>query len=420
MENTTAFVMTHESDPHRRATSLSVQALSLVRSLGRRGVRVVRLHPNHLDAGLRSRYCAAVEPCPDLYQSETRLLEFLEGLAQRHPGRRVLIPASDDCAWFLATHRERLGTHFQLPVPARGVMERIIDKRAQYEAAEALGVPVPETWYPESQAELRELLPKLRNYPYVIKPTVAHRWRLASMRRVSAGRKGIRVADARELLDAYEQLGAQARGVMLQEVIGGRDEQLYTFLGYFDRDARPLAYCLRSKIRQLPVDFGYCTLTVTCRQPQVQTQSLRLLRGLGYHGLVGVEWKLDPRTGLYKLIEINARAVNTIGIAAACGVDLPYIAYRDALGEPLPPVTDWRQGVKWRRFLQDWAAARTLHRQGRLSLGQWWRSLRGPAVGAVFAWDDPAPSVVDMGAFLRRRAGRRLSAMRRPAPTAGS
>ena len=403
MTDATAFVMTHESDPSRTGRSLSVQALALTRSLGRRGVPVVRLHPNRLDASLSSRYCIRHEICPDMYRSEDDLLEFLDELAARSPERKVLLPASDDCALFLSRHSQRLSGSYALPCPDGAMMERIIDKRRQYEVAERMGVPIPETHFPADLQELQALLPGLRNYPYVIKPTVAHSWRLASMREISGGRKGVRADNAEQLLAAYRDLGEHARGVMLQEVIGGPDERLYTFLAYFDRASQPLGYCIRSKIRQRPIDFGYCTLTVTCDEPQVREQSLRLLQGLGYHGIVGVEWKHDPRTGLYKLIEINARAVNTIGIAAACGVDIPYMAFKDALGEPLPAVTSWKIGTKWIRLTQDIGAARSLQRQGRLSWRDWLRSLRGPLVEAVFARDDLRPFLIDNLAYVKRR-----------------
>ncbi len=398
-----AFVLTHESDPGRSIKTLSAQALAITRSLGRHDVEVVRVHPNRLDSGLGSRYCAKVEICPDLYESEEQLVDYLERLAARYPGTRVLIPATDDCAQFVGRHWERLARCFALPSPSGEVMGQIIDKRRQYAAAEGLGLPIPDTWFPADRAEVEALAPRLGNFPYVIKPTVAHYWRLASMRGVSGGRKAIRVETVEELLSAYDQLGRQAKGVMLQEVIGGGDERLYTFLAALDQDSRPLGYCVRRKFRQWPVDFGYCTMTVSCDEPQVREQSLRLLQGLGYQGIAGVEWKHDPRTGLFKLIEINARAVNTIGLAPACGVDLPYLAYMDAIGQPLPPVKSWKPGVKWVRITQDLMAAWTLHRLGRLTYRDWWQSLKGPLVDAVFAWDDPRPFLSDCGASLRRK-----------------
>ncbi len=412
MDGVTAFVMTHESDPGRTQKSLSVQALTLTRALGRRGVSVVRIHPNRMDIGLSSRYCAAVEVCPDFYLSEERLVEYLEQLSERYPGKRVLIPASDDSALFLSRHWARLAAKYAIPAPNGKVMEKIIDKRLQYAAAEAVGVPIPETHYPASTAEAEALARTLRNFPYVIKPTVAHEWRLASMKRVSQGKKGLRVDTPEELASHYRRLGDRAGEVMLQEIIQGSDQSLFTFIGYLDADSKPLGYCVRSKIRQKPVDFGYCTLTVTCENQMVVDQSLKLLRGMRFHGIVGVEWKLDPRSNQYKLIEINSRAVNTIGIAPACGVDVPYIALCDAVGSPLEPVLRWRSGVKWVRLSQDVLAARTLYRRGQLTLPRWLWSLKGPRTHAVLAFDDLAPvlSMLRQDFTLRLlRWSRRLS-----------
>jgi len=388
----TAFIITHEPDPNRKLSSTSLIALALTRSLGRHGVRVVRLHPNALDHSLCSRYVSEVAHCPDMYQSGSGLVDWLVALADRFAGPRVLIPASDDCAEFLGANRARLETRYALCAAPEAVMETLVNKRRQYEAAQRLGIPIPETYFPSSRDEVETLAATISNYPYIIKPLVAHTWRLASMQRVSQGRKAITVRTPQDLLEAHASMGADFRDIMLQEVIGGRDEQLFTFLAYFRQDATPLAYCVRRKIRQLPVDFGYCTMTVSCHDDRVVDQSIRLLQGIGFTGIGGVEYKYDAATGQYKLIEINPRPVNTIGLAPACGVDLPWIAYRDLVGEAVEPVTTWQDGVTWYRAWADLLAVRRLKRQGGPTELDWLRSLRGPRTEATFARDDWRPA----------------------------
>jgi predicted ATP-grasp superfamily ATP-dependent carboligase len=233
---------------------------------------------------------------------------------------------------------------------------------------------------------------------------VAHIWRLASMRKISKGRKAHIVRTPEELRRAYAAMGDGPQEVMIQEVIGGRDEQLFTFLAYLNRESVPLAYCVRSKIRQFPVDFGYCTMTVSCHNDAVVEQSLRLLQGIGYSGICGVEFKFDSATGEYKLIEINARPVNTIGIAPACGVDIPYIAFRDLLGEKVEAVTTWRAGVRWYLLTQDFWAVRALRAHGGESFAEWLASLRGKHTEAVIAWDDMRPAA----GFYFQELGKRL------------
>ena len=161
----TAFVLTHQSDPAQKEKGISLIALALTRSLGRQGVPVVRVHPNRLDYGVTSRYCDAQELCPDLYASEEALTEYLLETARRYPPPRVLIPASDDCVNFVAKYHHRLSAAFRIVGPGWDVMRKLADKRSQYEHAAALGITVPETYFPGRLADVEELVCRLDNYP---------------------------------------------------------------------------------------------------------------------------------------------------------------------------------------------------------------------------------------------------------------
>lgn len=394
----TAFVITHESDPNRKTMGMSIIALTIARALGRKDVRVVRIHPNHLDYSLKSKYWSNIEICPNFYESEEDLLIFLLGLEKKYDSPRVLIPASDDCAYFVAKYQDKLNRVFEIPVPQKNVMEKLTNKKSQYEVAQSLGLPIPETYFPTSMDDVKKLVQKINNYPYVIKPTIAHKWRLAANKNISQGKKGHTVNNTAELINKCAEIGIDDQEIMVQEIIGGRDERLFTFLSYFNKNAEPLAYCIRSKIRQCPIDFGYCTLTESCYDDTVKNQSIKLLKSIGYHGISGIEWKLDPKTEQYKLIEINPRAVNTTGAAIACGVNLPYIAYLDKIKQNVEPVTQWKEGIKWIWFLQDIWAARELNNNGALTFPEWWKSLKGEKVHAIFAIDDLRPFI---GYFLK-------------------
>lgn len=402
----TAFVLTHRSGEDPGAWCASLQALAITRSLGRRGVRVVRLHPGTRELSLASRYCWRAEHCPNVHESQPALLKFLLNLKKTYPERGVLIPASDDTAAFLGRHREALARAFRVVAPSAQCVGTIIDKRRQYDAARELGIPIPATYFPHDLGEAQALARSLKRYPYIIKPNVAHRWRLARVRSHmrTPGAKAVVVRDPAELVAEYRAIARYDRDVMVQRVVGGPDTELYGFFGYFDAASRALGFCVRRKIRQLPLGFGYCTLIESCREDAVVAQSLRLLEGLRFQGIVGVEWKRDPDTGEPLLLEVNARATNTTALPPACGVDLPWIAYADAIGEPVVPVTQWRCGVKWVWLAEDlWAA-----RQLGLGAAGWLRSLRGEKVGAVYAADDPRPALADAGRFVTTALGRRL------------
>lgn len=408
MKKTTAFVISHEPDANRTAKdqATSIIALTLTRALGREGVKVVRIHPNHFDDSLYSRYSSATEICPDLYASENDLVDFLTDLGDRYPGKKVMVPASDDCSLFLARRAHELEGHFVLLNPRPATMESVKDKRRQYELALEVGVPIPETYFPESNDDLIEIAGQLSDFPYIIKPLEAQKWRLRQYANVASGNKAITVHSRAELIREYQRISADDESLMIQEIITGKDEHLITFLGYCSDSHKPLAHCIRSKLRQSPVDFGYCTATVTCHNDVVERYAKRLLNQCQYTGIVGIEFKYDPATNDYKLIEINTRPVNTLGISMACGVNLPVIAYRDVIGKKQAAVSNWEDGVIWIRLAQDLAAACELRRRGRLSIPQWFRSIRGKRVHALLALDDMRPCMKFHARYVWRQVGK--------------
>jgi predicted ATP-grasp superfamily ATP-dependent carboligase len=119
----------------------------------------------------------------------------------------------------------------------------------------------------------------------------------------------------------------------------------------------------------------------------VVESGLKLLRALGFHGLSQVEFKRDPRDGAHKLMEVNPRLFQWHGLAAACGVDLPLIAYRDLTGEQVEPVSANGSRKRWAITLLP---------------GESPAPQRPPYVDAVFARDDLKPALVQVARLLRR------------------
>ena len=388
-----AFVFNNIGDPKGKGKQINLSTLAVVRSLGRRGVPVILITNQDRDGVAKSKYVTRVESCPSMQDSQGQLLEFFADLGRRYPGAKVLLPTVDECAWFVGKYHELLRQDFIIPAPDNRAMSKINNKRFQYEAAQQLAIPIPETYFPLTLADVDVLAGKISNYPYVIKPNVSFEWKLQTAESQSRGKKGLAVNNPKELMAIAKAIFVPGQEFMVQEVIGGRDQRLVTFLGFFSEKHQPVSWFIRKKMRQSPLDFGYCTMTESCHDPLVLEQSVRLLQAIEYQGIAGVEWKLDPTTETYKLIEINGRPVNTTGCAMASGVDLPAIAYFHAIGSPLAPVTDWQDGQRWAWLAMDFWAARELAGQGQGSFWQWWREARSIKANAVLARDDLALSL---------------------------
>jgi D-aspartate ligase len=350
-----------------------VNGLAAVRSLGRAGVRVLALDHRPSALGFRSRYAEPVlTPDP---QDEEAFVAFLAGLEVE---QAPLFATHDEPLNAIARNAERLGDRFLYPFPPWEVLARIQTKRGQLEAAEAAGIPVPRTSYPASAAEARAAAEEL-GLPVLVKPSSTEGFK----RRFK--RQAFRCDTAAEAEDAYVQ--AEPYEPMVQEVIPGGDGELYTLGSYLRADGEPLGLFSGRKLRQTPPGVGTCRVGEAVWVEDVVDSGLKLLRALGFHGLSQVEFKRDPRDGAYKLMEVNPRLFQWHGLAAACGVDLPLIAYRDLTGEHVEPVSANGSRKRWAITLLP---------------GESPAPQRPPYVDAVFARDDLKPALVQVARLLRR------------------
>ena len=346
-----------------------VNGLAAIRSLGHAGVRVLAIDHRPSALGFRSRYGEAML-CPDVRNDESQFVDFFRRL-----GTVAVFPTHDQELNVLARHLSELSV--LAPFPAWDVLERVQSKRLQLEQAEAVGVAVPRTHYPGSADDARVAGGEL-GYPVLVKPghPVGFKQRFR--------RQAFRCETEAELVEAYAN--AQEFEPMVQELVPGGDDTLYTVGSYLARDGRPLGVFCGRKLRQTPRGVGTCRVGEAVWVDEAVDAALTLLRAFEYFGLSQVEFKRDPRDGSFKLMEINPRLWQWHGLASACGVDLPRIAYADLVGEPAPH-------AQMNGFGKRWAIT--------LLPGEGPALQRPPYIDAVFALDDPRPGFVHLARVVR-------------------
>jgi D-aspartate ligase len=360
-----------------------VNGLSAIRSLARIGVLVVALDHRPAALGLRSRLAVPVLGPPPAEADLFR--EHLAAVCDALGRPAVAFPTHDD--YLVAVNRSP--DDLLLPFGPRDLIEQIQAKRFQYDAAQRAGVPLPATFHPASEQEARraaELIP----YPAVMKPS------LGSGFKQRYGRPLLEAADAAELMAAY-RLG-EPFAPMFLELIPGGDDRLWTVGSYLDSGGAALGVFCGRKLLQAPAGVGTCRVGESVWDDAAVDGALALLRELGFHGISQVEYKRDPRDGSLRLMEVNARLWQWHSLAAACGVDLVAIAYRDALGLPVEAATSRHAGR--RRWV---ALVRHLResRRDRLGMRGTLAPLRPPFSEPVISLRDPMPAVHQIYGALR-------------------
>jgi D-aspartate ligase len=366
--------------------------LDIVRDLGRHGVPVLALDPDPAAIGLRSRY-ATGRVCPSPLEDEEAFLTALETLGEQLPQRVVAFPSHDEFIWPLSRHAERLESWFIVPFSRWDVMAAVHDKRAQMEAAWRAGVDTPKTVFVGSGAELEAAAGEIR-FPAVLKPVESLAFKLRFHRHILDVETP---AELQRIYDKVDDLGV----LMLQERIPGGEDELWTVGSYLDAESRPLAVFTGHKLRQYPHAGGSCLAGVSRWDDKLADAALRLLQELHFHGVSQVEFKRDPRDGRFCLMEINARHWKWHGLAARCGVNLSYAAYRDAVGDPYIARRQ-QDGVKWIVANKDVPLALLEIARRQRSAPEYLRSLKGTRMDGLHALDDPLPGLLNAGAVAKQ------------------
>ena len=333
-----------------------VNGLAAVRSLGRAGLRVLAVDHRPSALGFRSKYAEPVL-APDPFTDEQGFVNRVRAL-----GELVVFPTHDDSLNAIARHADDLAV--LTPFPDWSLLERMQSKRAQLDGAAAAGLDIP--------------APDPGTFPVIVKPDRSVEFK----RRYR--RQAFRCETQAELDDALAK--TDEFGPIVQDLIPGGDDTLYTVGSYLDADGEALGVFCGRKLRQTPPGIGTCRVGEAVWVQEVVDAALTLLRAFGYRGLSQVEFKRDPRDGRYRLMEINARLWQWHGLAAACGVDLPLIAYRDLTGGTVPEGHMNGDGKRWAITLLP---------------GETPAPQRPPYVDAVFALDDPKPGLVHLARVAR-------------------
>jgi len=376
----------------------SVNGLSFARSLGRRGVSALMLAGNRF-LGIYTRYAKSIV-LPAIEARPDEWLDLLESVGSRLRTPGVLFTTSDSSCLLVARHRERLQRYFRFDLPDLAALERIVNKRSQYEIARDAGIPIPETHFPESSDEARQVARSVA-YPCLLKP---YRSMGSRTYKYLNGRKVVVVGSPPELIATYQTLADAGVPVMVQAIIPGEDTALFGYLALWDSDGRELASVTKQKLRQFPQHYGDGSLQITVDAPEVGQLATRLLRALDFRGFGCVEFKFDARDRSFRLVECNPRTASGNQLAIRAGVDFPWLGYQHLTGVALPESTPRaRPGIKHINEEWDIQAYLALRRTGDLTFLAWLRSVRDAKSWAVGAWDDPGPLAMGFARFLAHR-----------------
>ena len=352
-----------------------VQALGIVRILGRRGVPVTVIDETNRCIARRSRYCSAFHRV-----SNEQLPGFLLGVecSTKYSGR-VIFPTNDFHVRILSSNMEDLGRYYRLSTDRPEVVDLFYNKINTYRLADKTGIPIPLTFYPGREEDLDD--PGIP-FPCIVKPAVMFDFYR------KAGKKVFLCRNREELRTFYKKalLIIPASEIIIQEVIpgDGRNQFSACFMCIDGRSYVKLTAC---RMRQHPIDFGNATTYAEVSDsPEPVVYAEKLLAAAGYSGLCEVEFKRDARDGTFKLLEVNPRTWKWHAIADKAGTPFIPLWFDYLNGSAIEPVSGQRQ-ASFCHAATDIPVRLALLLRG----ANYWSRKVSPVQGAVWSSDDPAP-----------------------------
>ena len=356
-----------------------------IRSLGRAGVRVFAITEDRHVPAAHSRWLSGMYVWPNDGLSPDALLDGFIEIAQHIGDRPVVIPTDDRTAIFLAEHAHSLLPFCRIPDQAPEVARAVASKLGLARTCAEFGVPTPRIALPADRSEAVSFCAEV-GFPVVAKATEP--WKLVGTGLASTSI----LRNGNELNSLWDRLRGRdvgCTGILLQEFIS--DGEDWIVHGYCNENSEALAAYSGVKIRSFPAFAGMTSLARVRHNQCLLDQAQALFKELGYRGIMDMDWRLDRRDGLYKLLDFNPRVGAQFRLFVdEHDVDVVRAQHLDLTGRQVPS----GHPVDGRAFIvehMDLIAGLGKYRQAGLAPRDWYRSIRDVDEAGWWSTDDMLP-----------------------------
>ncbi|WP_136715828.1 carboxylate--amine ligase [Halorientalis salina] len=333
-------------------TTQNQTGLAIVRSLGRRDVSVVAGGPTEPTLGMLSRFSDERFVHPDPRENHQAFIDHLLSYLDERDHEFVFGP-TDSMTSLLSKHGDEIeSTGTRVAAEDWDTFQEVFDKGRLFERVSSLDVPTPETAAPSGLSEVERIASDL-SYPVVVKPRSKTRWD-------DRGQCQTHLVDDRnyanspsELVETYRTLLSSTPELhdwqpLVQEYVPG--ETTTTVVLADDGEVR--AHFQERRLRTVPPSGGSSALLSAVDDPAMLDYAARVIDVFDWTGPAQVEFMERP-DGEYVLIEMNGRYWGSLPFAINCGVDFPWLHYRQLRGERVGHDGDYRTDVVQRRTSED-------------------------------------------------------------------
>jgi predicted ATP-grasp superfamily ATP-dependent carboligase len=373
--------------------------LTVVRELGRHEVPVVAIGRSAGAIGGMSRFAKRMFIRP----TDRSMADWLPEII-RETGASALFAISEGDLLALAELPPVING-CRILTPRLPQLDIVLDKSQTMEVAKRTGLLTPDSWQPLATDDISKHVADLA-YPVVLKWSDPPRI-MADLEAAGIPFEKVEyAATALELLAAlrrYEPLGHYP---LVQSYCRGHGVgQMLLMQG-----GNAILRFQHQRLREYPASGGVSTLcaSIPIEEHSAQMEkSEALLRAIGWEGTAMVEYRFDPNTGSYWLMEINGRFWGSLPLASQCGAEFAWEQYRSAVLRKTSAASSSYSQRHARYLIPD---TRRLFEQLQApnvnkadEIFNYIADFFDPGTGYyVWSWRDPGPLLTDAKNIVRR------------------
>ena len=305
--------------------------LAILRALATNGVHVYSSSAKRKSVSFYSKYCKKhfIYSLPDTHPEKFKQ-EMLSIV--KNNDIDVLMPVGVSTNALISKYKLDLEKYTRVPVADYKNFANAHDKQISNDIAAKNKVPVPLTYAPTTESELKKYLKEL-GLPVMLK-----------------ARKGSGIfnlaktkTEAINIWRDYEKKSKQTESIgitdylpVVQEYLPG---EIIDVLFVFNK-GKVRGLLTQKRFLTLPPEGGVGALNITVNEPETARHAVNLMKALSWHGVGMAEFKRDVN-GIPKLIEINPKFWGTTELSIAADMNFPHMLYKIAMDGDVKPKFDF-------------------------------------------------------------------------------
>lgn len=248
----------------------------------------------------------------------------------------VVIPVSYISYQLCAASKDQILENTHITISRSEHINLASSKIETYQLAEKIGIPYPKIQLINKIDEIEQVE---TTYPCVIKAPF------------EVGKNLVEYANNKnELVSKYKNLCLKNKFEnklpIIQKYIQGDGAGFFAFY----KNGECKNYFIHRRIREYPVSGGASTCAESFYDESIVNNGKKILDYLKWEGVVMVEFKKDNSTGIFNLMEINAKFWGSLDLALVAGINFPQMLIDDALGLEIEK-TEFKRDIRFQWIL---------------------------------------------------------------------